>query len=130
MIKALIVTHGRLGKELLTTAELITGKNEGVRILSNENMSVSLLTGKITEILRDKQSADNLIIFTDMKCGSCYLAGLKAVREFIGIRIITGINLQMILSFITNREKYIYSDLCEKIKKDGLKAISNDEKKS
>ena len=118
---AVIVTHGRLGQELVNSSRKITGVMDGVKALSNTGLSNQELARKIVAELQ--ASGDGrCIIFTDMPAGSCYIAAMYAVREVTGHAIVTGINLPMLLDFLTKRDSVDFEELVEHLLDTGDKS--------
>ena len=134
MIKAFIITHGNLGKEMIAVAEEILETTSDIDCISfdwKENGSKAL--NKIEAYLK-KFEGNNIIIFTDMFGGSPTNICFKFHRK--NIEIITGINLPGLLKFLTYRDKNMgFKALVKEIKKgaiDGVNIISEylGEKKS
>lgn len=123
MNKAIIITHGNLGKELLAVAEEILEEKSGIDCISfdwKEDGTKSI--NRIENILK-KYNGDNIIIFTDMFGGSptniCFTFHDKNVD------IITGINLPGLLKFLTYRNKDIkFKDLVKEIKRGAIDGIN------
>ncbi|MBN2070637.1 MAG: hypothetical protein JW814_04185 [Candidatus Krumholzibacteriota bacterium] len=98
----LIVTHGDFARELLNTAKLIVGDVQCCRTLSNTGLSDDVLIGKIRDILDEDRERDT-IIFVDYFGGSCSMNCLRAVKGYDRAWIISGVNLPIILDFITKQ---------------------------
>lgn len=126
MIKAFIVTHGNLGKEMITVAEEILEITSDIECICfdwKEDGSKAL--NKIEDYLK-KYEGSNIIIFTDMFGGSPTNICIKFHRK--NIEIVTGINLPGLLKFLTYRNKNMsFKALVKEIKKgaiDGVNIIS------
>ncbi len=123
MIKAFIITHGNLGKELVTVAEGILETKSGIDCIAfdwKEDGSKSL--NKIQSFL-DTYEGNDIIIFTDMFGGSPTNICFKFHKK--NIEIITGINLPGLLKFITNRDKEMsFKALVKEIKKGAIDGIN------
>lgn len=122
MIRTLLVTHGNLGNELVNTAQLIVGPQEGVKILSNEELS----SESLYEAVRGEISnygQDETVIFVDVAGGSC-LTACKAVQgEGKRIRVLSGVNLPMVLEFFHYRGKLPFEELVERVLMKGRTGI-------
>jgi mannose/fructose-specific phosphotransferase system component IIA len=117
MIFALLITHGDLGKELLKSAETIIGKYEGMTAISNTGLSGEDLQVCIEE---EMAKAKEMVIFVD-----CFGSTLTSAKIICGNRfpIICGVNLPMILSFLTKRNQIPFKDLPEILIEDGKRGI-------
>lgn len=124
MNKMLIISHGDLGKELLNTAKKIIGDfpSDFITSITNNNLSLSDIINIITDIiLKDPDSF--YILATDFPGGSCFIASKKVSSSSESIITISGLNISMILSFLTKRNNYSGKELAEIIKIDGNRAI-------
>jgi mannose PTS system EIIA component len=123
MIKAFIITHGNLGKELVAVAEGILETPIDIESIAfdwKEDGTKSF--HKIENILK-KHANDDIIIFTDMFGGSptniCFKFHSKKIE------IITGINLPGLLKFLTYKDKKIgLKSLVKEIKKGAIDGIN------
>lgn len=102
---------------LVHAAFVILGKQEGVYMLSNSDLSSDALQRAIKKTLRE--AADECIIFVDC-LGSSYTAA-KYTCE--GAPVIAGVNLPMLLSFFTKRDRMRLPELVETVIADGKKGI-------
>ncbi|OGQ06229.1 MAG: hypothetical protein A2W38_02205 [Deltaproteobacteria bacterium RBG_19FT_COMBO_58_16] len=123
MIGAVIITHGRLADCLVSVAESISGKIENVRVVpvmnsdKTENIRV-LLSKAIKEI----DSGDGVLIFTDMFGGTPTNIALSLMEEG-KVDIITGVNLPIILKFVSYRNDKTLSELAALLKDYGHTSI-------
>lgn len=122
--KMLVVTHGNLGKTLIEVAKSIIGdvNEESIQSISNEGLSTMEMADRLRSII-DKSSASFFIIATDFPGGSCFIASKKIASSSKMITTVSGLNLSMILSFLTKKEMYNGIQLTEIIKTDGNRAI-------
>jgi len=116
MIAALIVAHGKMGRGLLNAATVIVGEQEAVHSISNSDLSLEQLQKETRDIL---DHTGDCIIFVDC-LGSAYTASRIASR---GMPVISGVNLPMLLSFFTKRERLSLNELVEAVITDGRKGI-------
>ncbi|MDA3884231.1 MAG: hypothetical protein PF638_01410 [Candidatus Delongbacteria bacterium] len=124
MNKMLIISHGDLGQELLNTAKKIIGdfSPEFISAISNKDLSLADIIGVITDITT-KDPDCFYILATDFPGGSCFIASKKVSSSSDRIITISGLNISMILSFLTKRNNYSGKELAEIIKTDGNRAI-------
>ena len=122
MVRTLLVTHGNLGNELVNTAQLIVGPQEGVKILSNEELSSESLFEAVRGEIRN-YGEEETVIFVDVAGGSC-LTACKAVQsEGKRIRVLSGVNLPMVLEFFHYRGKLPFEELVERVLMKGRTGI-------
>ena len=120
----LIISHGDLGKELLNTSKKIIGDFPAEFISSITNNSLSLQDIiKIIEDIIIKDPDSFYILATDFPGGSCFIASKKVSSSSDRIITVSGLNISMILSFLTKRNNYSGKELAEIIKTDGNRAI-------
>jgi len=122
--KLLIVTHGSLGIALIEVARKVIGevKDEVIIPVSNENLSTSELAERI-RMITESDADSFFIIATDFPGGSCFIASRKVASSSQRITSVSGVNISMVLSFLTKRELYPGIQLTEIIKTDGNRAI-------
>jgi len=116
MISCLIIAHGKMARGLINAASVIVGEQEGVYLLSNSEYSLDTLKTEIRKVL---ENAGECIIFVDC-LGSSYAAARMASG---GWPVVSGINLPMLLSFFTKRERMGLEELLEAVLTDGKKGI-------
>ena len=98
----LIVTHGALASELLRTAKQILGNVDCCRSLSNTGLSDDSLVEQIRSVLDEDKERD-IVVFVDYYGGSCSMNCLRAVSGYDGVWVISGVNLPIILDFVTKQ---------------------------
>ncbi len=106
MVGALIVTHGKFGREILKTAESILGPQKGIGSLSNDGLGLPELKEKIAREIRRQVASQGTILFVDFLGGSCSNACRSIQANGTRIRVIAGVNLPMLLDFFMYRDKY------------------------
>jgi D-glucosaminate-specific PTS system IIA component len=116
MVKAIIVTHGRIGEEYLNSLKEILGKVEEAVAISNSGLSLEDLRSEIGAQLEGCQEA---VIFADFS-GSTYIAAKIAAGKF---PIICGFNLPMLLSFFTKRGELSGEKLLQTLITDGNRGM-------
>lgn len=103
MIGIIIVTHGRLGEELLNSAEMIVGENENIKAVSFERgESVENLNEKVKTVIGELSNCNDILTFVDIYGGSPFNTILPYVINS-GYICLTGVNLPTIIEAIMNR---------------------------
>ncbi len=124
MVGIVIVTHLKLGEELLAVAELIVGKTEQFQAVSiNPKDGVEEIKEKISEAIRRVDRGKGILILTDMFGGTPSNICLSFLEEW-KIEVITGVNLPMLLKLSTYEEERNLDELAEFIKTYGQKNIN------
>jgi PTS system mannose-specific IIA component len=126
MISGLVVTHGALGEELLRVVSLVLGPADGLGALSNRGLGARELTGAIRDWIgaQPQRSADGVLLFIDDFGGSCANAAQLAVQGGPPAAILTGVNLAMVLDFMTWRDSLSVPELARRLVEKGRQAIS------
>ncbi len=126
MISILIVTHGELAKELLRTAEIIIGKQEGVKTihLTQDESLAALCRRAGDELNRNHPDGDGTLVLTDMLGGTPCNASLPFSTSH-RVEIVSGVNLYMLISALMNRGSLTLEGLAQKAIADGKKNIAN-----
>jgi PTS system mannose-specific IIA component len=111
MVGALLVTHGKLGREILKTAEGILGPQTHTAALSNDGLGLPELREKIAHDIKKMSAPAGTILFVDFLGGSCSNACKAIQASGHRIRVIAGVNLPMLLDFFMYRDKYFLDAL-------------------
>ena len=131
MVRALVITHGRIGEELVRVTEMILGPVPGLTAMSNDGKSAVDITAQIkqwqVEVLDgddgdDSARASRLILLDDYG-GSCATSAQLAFGEDPDTAIISGVNLAMLLGFVTWRDSGDFEELVAKVVQKGREAI-------
>lgn len=123
MVRALVITHGRIGEELVRVARLILGPEEGLDAMSNSGRSAPDLTAAVREWLGPEGAGDPALIFVDDYGGSCATAAQLACGDRRDTIVIGGVNLAMVLGFLTWREGSDLAELAGRLVTKGREAI-------
>lgn len=124
MIGILVITHGNLGEELIKSAVFIVKESEKVSsmALPVEEDRV-ILKKKLLEKIDSFDTSDGILVFVDMPgTSSCNLA-MEIMNER-KVKILTGVNLPMILTALTKRTQMSLDEITEKIIEAGRKSIT------
>ena len=131
MIRAIVMTHGRIGTELVNVVEMILGPIDGLEALSNHGLSGDDLKEKMGAWLGPLPGeGDELVpldppavIFIDDFGGSCGNAAQLCCGQRPGVAIVSGVNLAMLLGFVTWREDNDLDEVVHQIVKKGRESI-------
>ncbi|MFI5350859.1 MAG: PTS sugar transporter subunit IIA [Elusimicrobiota bacterium] len=125
MINFIIVTHGEFGAYLVEAAEGIVGRQgSGVRaIATSSRLSVPEIKTKLARALRELANGDGTIVFTDMPGGTPNNLSFPLIKDAPRTEMISGVNLYMVVTAFSHRDRLPLERLVEKIVADGQKSI-------
>lgn len=124
MIQGIVITHGTIGQALVDAAERIIGKQLALDSFSVQNLSMKDVYQQLRSRVSDLIKSDDVIILASLKGGSCWNAAVLVAREFPTVNVISGVNLPMLLSFVTKREQYDVEQLAQILQQDAIRGIS------
>ncbi len=122
-MKAMIITHGNIGSELVAVVEMIMGPTAGLSAMTNHGKSTNDLVAEINSWL-EKNPTEFSLIMVDDHGGSCAVAAQLACADRKDLAILSGVNLAMLLGFVTWRENMEKDDLVGKLISKGREAIT------
>ncbi len=105
MIGIVLATHGDFGNSLLGTLRMIMGDDSGVKsaALLNED-SLETFQEKLEKALLNADPADKgSLVLVDMLGGTPFNVAVQMARRK-KIRVITGVNLPMLIKIISHRD--------------------------
>ena len=125
MIGKLILTHGGLARELLSAANVISGRLNGFEALSLDwSEGFDEARGKVSSALERLDTGQGVLILTDMYGGTpCNIAMtfFKAGK----VEVLTGVNLPMVLRLAcqAEAEEMSVTDLARALQLKGQKSV-------
>ena len=103
MIGILVVTHGQLARELVTSAEMIVGEIPNVAPVSiGWHDDPDDAQEEIREGIERVQTGDGTVVLTDMFGGTPSNLSL-AFLEKDRVEVVTGVNLPMLIKLVSLR---------------------------
>jgi PTS system mannose-specific IIA component len=124
MVKALLITHGNLGQEMIETAKIIVEAEVDIDFIrfdwdeSDGNETIK----KIEQYIATHRDTP-IVIFTDMFGGSPANIALRFINDQIDV--LTGVNLPTILKYLSYAKRGLtFSELCKILKKGSIDGIS------
>lgn len=124
MIGAIVITHGKLGEELLNIVELIAGRQENVKIVSITSPDkVDDAVVQIKSAIKAVNQGQGVLLLTDMFGGTPSNISLSFLDKS-DVEVVTGINLPMLMKFVDSRDKKDIKELADLIMEYGKKSIS------
>jgi mannose/fructose-specific phosphotransferase system component IIA len=99
-LRGVVVCHGKLAGALVEAAESISGVTGALVPVSNTDCDRNLLEERVAQAV-DGRAA---VVFVDLASGSCLFAVLKRLRALEGVKVVTGVNLAMLVDFVFHRD--------------------------
>ncbi len=97
--RGIVVAHGSLAAALVGEAERISGERAVLVAVSNVASGPEEIERRVAEAI----GAGPAVVFVDMPCGSCFFAAMRTARNREDVRVVTGVNLPMLLDFVGHR---------------------------
>ena len=98
-LRGVVVCHGPLAGALVQAAEQISGLGDALIPVSNSGCDRDTLEDRILAAV-DGHPA---VVFVDLASGSCLVAVLKRLRSEQSVKVVTGVNLAMLVDFVFHR---------------------------
>lgn len=95
-----VVGHGGLAAALASAAEEISGIRGVLVPVSNTGLGREELESRVVEAVAGRPA----VVFVDMPSGSCLFAAMRRLHAREDVRVVTGVNLVMLIEFLFHRE--------------------------
>ena len=123
MIGGIIVSHGKLAEELLNALTIILGEVVNVEAISiGWYDDVEDSKRKINQSLKRVDQKNGVLIFTDMFGGTPSNLSFSFLKDD-RIEIITGVNLPMLIKFVSLQRSNKLKEVAKKVVEQGKKNI-------
>ncbi len=123
MIGGVIVSHGKLAEELLNALTIILGEAPNIVAVSiGWYDDVEDSKKKIKESIKKVDRKNGVIVFTDMFGGTPSNISFSFLKEN-QIEIITGVNLPMLIKFVSLQRTNNLKEVAQKVVEQGKKNI-------
>ncbi|HOW86165.1 MAG TPA: PTS sugar transporter subunit IIA [Candidatus Aminicenantes bacterium] len=123
MIGGIIVCHGRMAEELLNALTIILGEAPNIEAISiGWYDDVEDSRKKINQSLKKVDQKSGVVIFTDMFGGTPSNLSFSFFKEG-HVEIVTGVNLPMLIKFVSLQRANNLKDVAKKVVDQGKKNI-------
>ena len=123
MLGLLVVTHGRLAEELVSTAKTIVGPVDALEAVTiGWNDDVSEARRRIEEAIQRLGKGEGVLVLTDMFGGTPTNIALSLLDQG-KVEVITGVNLPMLIKFTNLRDELALSEVVGRLAAEGRRAI-------
>lgn len=124
MVSCIALSHGQVAQALIDACKQILGECHNVYALNCEGLNPRGIYENLTRLIESKDLEDGVFILVSLRGGSCWNAASKLLREREKVELISGLNLSIILSFVTKSKQYCFEDLGEILVRDGMRGIT------
>jgi len=100
-LRGVVVGHGGVAAALVAAAEEISGVRGTLLAVSNSGLDKAGLEARVLEAV----GGEPAVIFVDLPSGSCLFAAMRQLPSHPELRVVTGVNLVMLLEFLFHRER-------------------------
>ena len=94
-----VAAHGTLAGAMVKAVESISGIEGVLHPVSNTDCD----RGRLEERIHQAISGRPAVVFVDMPSGSCMFAALHRLKAEPNVRVVTGVNLAMLVDFVFHR---------------------------
>ncbi len=123
MIGVVVAAHGNLARDLVSAAEEIVGKIEKLAVVAQLNKDKHEdIERNLTEAIESVDSPDGVLVLVDVFGGSPANIGMSILKKK-KIKIVTGVNLPMLMDFAVNRNEKNLKKLALQITRTGRKSV-------
>jgi mannose PTS system EIIA component len=98
-LQGVVVCHGTLAEALVHAAEQISGLSGALVPVTNTGCDRDTLEERVLAAVDGRPA----VVFVDLASGSCLFAVLKRLRSQESVRVVTGVNLAMLVDFVFHR---------------------------
>ena len=98
-LRGVVVCHGALAGALVQAAEQISGLTGVLVPVSNMGCDREALEDRVIAAVNGQPA----VMFVDLASGSCLFAVLKRLRSEEMVKVVTGVNLAMLVDFVFHR---------------------------
>jgi PTS system mannose-specific IIA component len=123
VIGGLIVSHGKLAEELLNALTIIIGEAVNIEAISiGWYDDVEESKKRISQSLKKIDQKNGVVVFTDMFGGTASNLSFSFLRDN-RVDIITGVNLPMLIKFVSLQRSNNLKEVAKKVYEQGRKNI-------
>jgi len=125
MTGGIAATHGKLGKSAIEAVINIVGEIDCLISVSNDGLSLNQIEKILSDAISQLSDCTDTIIFVGLRGGSLWNVANRISKNNPKIYVISGLNLPMLISFITKRNDLTIDELLDVIKKDAIRDIQS-----
>jgi len=119
----LVICHKSLASELIETTQAVIGHHGDLFAFSNDKLTIEQLLRDIEDFLKSQGNPDQAVIMVDLRGGNCWSVAKMLNHSHPQYFILSGVNLPMLFSFLTKKDKLSPEQLVETMEKDAHRGI-------
>ena len=124
MIKGIIIAHGHIGDAFIDAVESIVGQCEELYAVSVSDLSAADIRERLLALVNAPQAEnEGVVIMACLKGGSSWNVAASIAAENKRVRVLSGVNLSMVLAFLTKRTLMELDSLSVEIQKRGRTGV-------
>jgi mannose/fructose-specific phosphotransferase system component IIA len=100
-LTGIVLAHVDVAAALVSAVQAIVGTDHGLAPVSNIGCDRAALSARLDAAIAGRAS----LIFADMPGGSCAFSAASYARGHGRVRVVTGVNLAMLLDFAFHRDQ-------------------------
>ena len=100
-LAGVVLAHAEVAQALVNAVAAIAGDGHGLVAVSNTGCDRAALSARLAEAIGGHPA----IVFADMPGGSCAFSAASFARLNPSVRVVTGVNLAMLLDFAFHRDQ-------------------------
>lgn len=122
MTGGIIICHGQLAFELINTTKKLLGDAKHVHPFSSDFLAPETLYNQVAETIKEN-GFENSIIMVDLRGGNCWKVAKLLNNEFPELKLLSGVNIPMLISFVSKRDRLSLNELAEVLVTDSNRGI-------
>lgn len=100
-LNGIVLAHAEVAAAFVSAVQAIAGTDHGLVPVSNSGCDRSALSARLDAAI----AGQSALIFADMPGGSCAFSAAAYARVHGMVRVVTGVNLAMLLDFAFHRDQ-------------------------
>ena len=100
-LTGIVLAHAEVAAAFVSAVQAIAGSGHGLEPVSNDGCDRQALAARLDAAIAGRAT----LIFADMPGGSCAFSAAKYARAHGTVRVVTGVNLAMLLDFAFHRDQ-------------------------
>ena len=126
MKHGVVIAHGPLGLAFIEAAKSIMGKDDGLFPLSVTDMSIQEIESRLNSLIREpREDVDGVVIMACLRGGSSWNVSAAVAKDMDRVRLVSGLNLAMLLTFLLKRDVLPLDELVDEMIKEAGKGITS-----
>jgi len=122
MTKAILICHGQLAFNFHKNLKKLYGEVPDILPFSNELLAPEVLYRNVIAKINENKNF-SFIIMVDLRGGNCWKIGKMLTKEFPKMKLLSGVNVPMLVSFVSKKDSISFDELVEVLEKDTHRGI-------